>query len=173
MGVRFHRVLSILPGLRINLSKSGLSTSVGPRGADVNIGRHGVTTNAGIPGTGVSYRSKLGSHGSKLGVVLLVAGLAFAAFRNFGHFAAWFHPAGTTSNTSVASAAVPASGLLYVHRGGSAIRALPKASGHVLKKEAKGQQVQLLSRSGDWVQVRDGDIKGWMRASVVGARSPR
>ena len=64
MGLRFHRVFSILPGLRINLSKSGLSTSVGPRGADVNIGRHGVTTNAGIPGTGLSYRQKMGSRGS-------------------------------------------------------------------------------------------------------------
>lgn len=173
MGFRFHRVFSVLPGVRINLSKSGLSTSLGPQGADVNIGRHGVTTNAGIPGTGLSYRSKLGSHGSKLGVILLVAGLGFAAFRSYGHWGSWFHPAGTASTASIASAAVPASGVLYVHRGGSVIRALPKASGHVLKKEAKGQQVQLVSRAGDWAQVRDGNIEGWMRASVLGANPPR
>jgi hypothetical protein len=36
--------------MRINRSKSGVSTSLGPRGADVNIGRSGVTANAGIPG---------------------------------------------------------------------------------------------------------------------------
>ena len=50
MGFRFQKRLSILPGVRINLSKGGVSTSLGPRGADVNIGRNGVTTNAGIPG---------------------------------------------------------------------------------------------------------------------------
>jgi hypothetical protein len=173
MGLRFHRVFSILPGLRINLSKSGLSTSVGPRGADVNIGRHGVTTNAGIPGTGISYRSKVGSRGSKLGIAFVIAGLAFAAFKNFNHWSTWFHPTASTSNATVSSTAVPAPGVLYVHRGGSVIRALPKTSAHVLKKEPKGQQVQLVARAGDWVQVRDGSIEGWMRASVVGASAPR
>ena len=63
MGFRFQKRLSILPGVRINLSKGGVSTSLGPRGADVNIGRNGVTTNAGIPGTGLSYRSKVGGKG--------------------------------------------------------------------------------------------------------------
>jgi hypothetical protein len=171
MGFRFHRVFSVLPGVRINLSKRGVSTSVGPRGADVNIGRHGLTTNAGIPGTGVSYRSKFGSRGSILGIVLLIAGLAFAAFRNFGHPAG--HPAATTATASIASDSVPASGFMYVHRGGSVIRALPKSSAHVLKKEAKGQQVQLVSRSGDWVQVRDGSVEGWMRTSVLSEEPPR
>ena len=101
MGWRFHRVLNIIPGLRINVSKSGLSGSVGPRGADLNIGRHGVTTNAGIPGTGISYRSKMGSHGSKFGVLALVAALGFAAFKNGDRITSLFqHPP-----TSVASAA--------------------------------------------------------------------
>lgn len=59
-GLRFQKRLQLLPGVRINLSKSGASASVGPRGADVNIGPHGITTNAGILGTGISYRSKVG-----------------------------------------------------------------------------------------------------------------
>ena len=86
MGWRFHRVLSIIPGLlRLNLSKGGISTSLGPRGADVNIGSHGATTNAGIPGTGLSYRQKLGvAHGSGIGVGLFIAALAFAGWRYFG-----------------------------------------------------------------------------------------
>ncbi|HEY7978341.1 MAG TPA: DUF4236 domain-containing protein [Rhizomicrobium sp.] len=83
---RFHRVISIIPGLvRLNLSKGGISGSVGPRGADVNIGKHGVTTNAGIPGTGLSYRQKLGvAHGSGIGVGLFIAALAFAGWKYFG-----------------------------------------------------------------------------------------
>lgn len=84
---RFHRVINIIPGLfRINLSKGGVSGSVGPRGADVNIGKHGVTTNAGIPGTGLSYRQKLGvAHGSGIGVGLFLAALAFAGYKYFAH----------------------------------------------------------------------------------------
>jgi hypothetical protein len=83
---RFHRVINIIPGLvRLNLSKGGISGSVGPRGADVNIGKHGVTTNAGLPGTGLSYRQKLGvAHGSGIGVGLFIAALAFAGWKYFG-----------------------------------------------------------------------------------------
>jgi hypothetical protein len=81
-GLRFQKRLRILPGLRINLSKSGASASIGPRGADVNIGRNGVTTNAGIPGTGLSYRQKLGKGRGWLGILLLVAGLGWWAFQN-------------------------------------------------------------------------------------------
>src|ERR1700748_1980579 len=86
MGWRFHRVLNVIPGLvRLNVSKSGVSTSLGPRGADVNIGPHGATTNAGIPGTGLSYRQKLGvAHGSGIGVGLFIAALAFAGWHYFG-----------------------------------------------------------------------------------------
>ena len=185
MGLRFHKVFSILPGVRINLSKSGISTSVGPRGADVNIGRHGVTTNAGIPGTGLSYRQKMGSRGSKLGILALIVGLAFAAFKNADKIIAFFHPHATTSATvshraasaaatqTIVQAAKPVAGLRYVHRGGSDLRELPKTSARVLKKEPKGQQVQLVAISGAWAQVRDGQLTGWMRASVLGEAPPQ
>ena len=87
MPLRFHRVISIIPGfLRLNLSKGGISGSVGPRGADINIGKQGVTTNAGLPGTGLSYRQKLGvAHGSGIGVGLFIAALAFAGYKYFAH----------------------------------------------------------------------------------------
>jgi hypothetical protein len=184
MGLRFHRVFSVLPGVRINVSKSGVSTSVGPRGADVNIGRHGVTTNAGIPGTGLSYRQKMGSRGSKLGIIALVGALAFAAFRSADKIIALFHPSASTTDVahrtasaaatqSIVSAAKPITGVRYVHRGGSDLRALPKTSAKVLKKEPKGQQVQLIAISGAWAEVRDGQLSGWMRASVLGAEPPQ
>jgi hypothetical protein len=86
-GLRFQKRLRILPGLRINLSKSGASASIGPRGADLNIGRKGVTTNAGIPGTGLSYRQKVGKGRGWLGVMLLVVALGWWAFQNRGQIA--------------------------------------------------------------------------------------
>ncbi len=57
MGFRFQKRISILPGVRLNLSKSGASWSVGPRGASVNIGKRGVYGNVGIPGSGMTHRS--------------------------------------------------------------------------------------------------------------------
>jgi hypothetical protein len=186
MGLRFHRVFSILPGVRINVSKSGVSTSVGPRGADVNIGRHGVTTNAGIPGTGLSYRQKMGSRGSKLGIIALIGAIGFAAVKNADKIIAFFHPhAATTAATashraasaaatqSIVQTAKPMAGVRYVHRGGSDLRALPKTSAKVLKKEPKGQQVQLISVSGAWAEVRDDQLTGWMRASMLGPEPPQ
>lgn len=53
--LRFRRSRSIVPGLRMNLSKSGASWSLGPRGAHFTIGPRGRRTTIGIPGTGVSY----------------------------------------------------------------------------------------------------------------------
>ena len=55
MGFRFSRRLNILPGLSLNLSKSGASVSVGPRGAKLTLGPRGVRQTVGIPGTGLSY----------------------------------------------------------------------------------------------------------------------
>ncbi len=47
--------MSILPGVTLNLSKSGVSTSVGPRRAKFTFGPRGTRATAGIPGTGLFY----------------------------------------------------------------------------------------------------------------------
>jgi Bacterial SH3 domain len=128
----------------------------------------------GCPAPALSYRSKLGTHGSWLGVVLLVGGLAFWAGKHAmsGAPEAKSLPAAAASEAMGASPAA-AAGIRYVHRGGSALRDAPKASGHTLKKESKGAQVTLLSEDGGWAKVTDGNITGYMRASVLGADPPR
>ena len=55
MGFRFRRSIKILPGIRINLSRSGVSASVGVRGANVTIGHGHVRETVGLPGSGLSY----------------------------------------------------------------------------------------------------------------------
>lgn len=60
MGIRFRKSIKIMPGVRINLSKSGISTTIGPRGASINIGKNGTYLNTGIPGTGLYMREKIG-----------------------------------------------------------------------------------------------------------------
>ena len=60
MGFRFRRSLKIAPGVRLNFSKSGVSTSLGGRGATVNLSKRGAHGTVGVPGSGLSYSSKLG-----------------------------------------------------------------------------------------------------------------
>ncbi|UTC28868.1 hypothetical protein MARCHEWKA_03560 [Brevundimonas phage vB_BpoS-Marchewka] len=55
MGFRFRKSFRILPGLKFNLSKTGVSTSIGPRGFTTNVGRRGVRTTFSWLGTGLSY----------------------------------------------------------------------------------------------------------------------
>ena len=62
MGFRLRRTVRLLPGLRLNLSKSGVSASVGTRGAWLTFGRNGTRTTVGIPGTGISYTSTSEAH---------------------------------------------------------------------------------------------------------------
>ncbi len=187
MGFRFQKRISLLPGVRANLSKSGVSASVGPRGADVNIGRDGVTANAGIPGTGLSYRQKIGGasaragatknkvgKGGVIGVLTVIGGLGLWAFQ---HQSKVEKTVAAVMPAQQASAPVsPQAGALsvrYVHRAGSVLRSEPKVSAELLKKESKGAQVTLISESDGWAHVTDGNITGFMRSSVLGTEPPR
>jgi hypothetical protein len=46
----------------MNLSKSGVSASIGTRGAWLTFGRNGTRTTVGIPGTGISYTTTSATH---------------------------------------------------------------------------------------------------------------
>lgn len=58
MAFRFQRRIKIMPGLTLNLSKSGLGLSAGVRGARMSIGSRGVHSHVGLPGTGLAYRKQ-------------------------------------------------------------------------------------------------------------------
>lgn len=49
MGWRFWKTIKILPGVRLNISKRGIS---------VTFGKNGIRFSVGIPGTGISYTDK-------------------------------------------------------------------------------------------------------------------
>ena len=59
MGWRFRQSFKVFPGVRLNLSGRGLSTTIGYGPASVNIGTRGAFANLNIPGTGLSYRQKI------------------------------------------------------------------------------------------------------------------
>lgn len=58
--MRFRRKAKLFPGVYINFSKSGISTTLGVPGASINFGKQGAYLNTGIPGTGLYDRQKIG-----------------------------------------------------------------------------------------------------------------
>lgn len=57
--MRFRRKAKLFPGVYLNFSKSGISTTIGVPGASINFGKKGTYLNTGIPGTGIYDRQRL------------------------------------------------------------------------------------------------------------------
>jgi hypothetical protein len=75
---RFRKTFSVLPGVKINLSKTGVSTSVGGKGATLNIGHGKRNVTLGVPGTGLSYRTQASTQLAIAAVVVVVVvGIAY------------------------------------------------------------------------------------------------
>ena len=63
MGFKFRRSVKIMPGVKLNFSKRGVSTTFGVKGARYTMGSGGRrTASVGIPGTGISYVTTRNKH---------------------------------------------------------------------------------------------------------------
>lgn len=58
--MRFRRRTKLFPGVYLNFSKSGISTTIGVPGASLNFNKQGTYLNTGIPGTGIYDRQRIG-----------------------------------------------------------------------------------------------------------------
>lgn len=65
MAWNLRRRKKIAPGVYINMSKKGISTTIGPKGASMTFGPNGTYLNTSIPGTGMYNRRKISSNSSK------------------------------------------------------------------------------------------------------------
>ena len=59
MPFRFRRTVKIFPGVKLNLSKGGMSVTVGPKGYHLNFGKQGVRQTIDLPGVGLSHSTYL------------------------------------------------------------------------------------------------------------------
>lgn len=59
MPVRIRKTFTLFPGVRVNLSKGGMSLSVGRKGFTLNFSKQGVRQTTGLPGSGISHTSYL------------------------------------------------------------------------------------------------------------------
>ena len=84
MGFRYRKSLRLARGMRLNLTGRGLSSfSAGRPGSTLNFGRNGVRGTVGIPGSGLSYSSRLGSGSAMLPglIVAILTGIVVFAAR--------------------------------------------------------------------------------------------
>lgn len=58
MAWNYRRRVKVIPGVYLNLSKSGISTSVGVKGASLTFSKNGTYLNQSIPGLGIYNRQK-------------------------------------------------------------------------------------------------------------------
>jgi hypothetical protein len=84
MPFKFRKSYKIAPGVRLNVGKKGMSTSIGGKGSTINVGKKGVKHTASIPGTGMSYTTGSGNKKKSSG-----CGSIFLLFTSIG-LTAWY-----------------------------------------------------------------------------------
>jgi len=89
MPFRFHKSIKILPGIRVNLSQSGVGFSEGIGPVHISEGPRGTRETASIPGTGLSFYEQQTRKKKKgcCGIIALMMILAPFLFALAGYFA--------------------------------------------------------------------------------------
>lgn len=78
MPTYIRKRIKILPWVTLNISKTGMSVSIGPQGAKLNIGKDGAYVNTSAKGTGVYNRTKIST--SLLWAILVGGAIAGAGY---------------------------------------------------------------------------------------------
>jgi Protein of unknown function (DUF4236) len=178
--MRFRKSIKLAPGVRLNLSRSGVSTTLGGRGVSVNIGKRGTRATVGIPGTGLSFSQRVGggsggasnqgatNAGGCAGVgclgffVLVLLGMcvgpespssSYPSASSLGTYTA-----GTYTTPAAASSVGEGREWFYIH-GTLNVRAEPNKHAAI---------VRTLHR-GDFVQLGPKDANGWARLYGTGS----
>jgi len=185
MGFRFRRTLKILPGLRLNFSRSGVSATAGVRGASVTLGKKGTYANVGLPGSGLSYRSKVApglddttaeqagdenrapAKTSWLPALLLIAlvfGGGVVAFNALQHRSV---PAAIVATPIAAVEPTPQHQTIRITKRSAAIRIEPSRKADKLGVAHQGDSFTLFARQGLWLQIGHDVPEGWIAASAT------
>jgi hypothetical protein len=175
MGFRFRRSVRLMPGVRLNFSSRGVSTSLGGRSATVNLSRRGTRATVGIPGSGLSYstllsrpvrRPSLASTvrpaGSPIagsiviGILLLMLAMYVSA-----------HGARSSQSPEPVAKPSPAAILRTVMGDGVNCRATPSKAGAILAKLSKGDQLSVLEQQPEWTKLVHPGGDCWVANSLL------
>jgi Protein of unknown function (DUF4236)/Bacterial SH3 domain len=191
VGWRFRRTVKILPGVRLNISRSGVSTTLGPNGASINLGKRGTRTTVGIPGTGISHSSLMSptsesgeeqnsspasTKKSGCGIWAIVAISLFA----LGKCVGGVDP--TPTAPVVTTKAIPQQSLLTSqpearatadsssdHITGEMVegRTNPSSTAKVLHVFQNGDVVRVVKRKRNWIKVIQNGVTFWVLAKHI------
>jgi Protein of unknown function (DUF4236)/Bacterial SH3 domain len=191
VGWRFRRTVKILPGVRLNISRSGISTTLGPNGASINLGKRGTRTTVGIPGTGISHSSLMSpstdsggeqtaspanAQKSGCGTWAIVAITLVALAKCVGGV----DP--TTTSPVVTTEANPQQGLLASqpeakttadsssdHITGEKVegRSNPSSTSKVTRVFQNGDAVRVVKRRRNWIKVIQNGVTFWVLAKHI------
>ena len=182
MGFRFRRSVRIMPGVRLNFSKSGVSTSLGGRGATVNVGPRGTRTTVGLPGTGVSY-SQLhpgGAGGSPPGArngnpIVGCLGVGFVGFVllllvgmcSHGNAPAAAPAPVAADNLLTPTAPQPVTQSVWARR--ASCRADSEASARAIVMLHRGDAVEVTDHRDGWLRVHRQSGDCWISTLAISA----
>lgn len=167
MGWRFRRSVKLFPGVRLNFSKSGISTSLGRPGASINLGPKGARYTAGLPGTGINFsalssRSASGaeygnptaqSSGSGcLGLLAAVVGLFLLV-----SFCSKPEPSKTSAEESQGHSEFVSASSLRCRSG-------PSTAESAVRSFTRQDEVRVLDKSGGWAKVGTPNDFCWVSA---------
>jgi hypothetical protein len=174
MGWRFRRSVKLLPGVRLNVSRSGITTTVGARGAHVTFGGGRTRYTTSIPGTGLSYSQTVSAHSRSPGarsigsiLVWLLISVTVLAFCNRQHDTVQnaTHPpeidrasalaTPTMAKTDGGTAAVGASPETYIEYfvavASANVRTEP--DGRLLGREPRGTKLSVYEIMNGWARL--------------------
>jgi hypothetical protein len=192
VGWRFRRTVKILPGVRLNISRSGISTTLGPNGASINLGKRGTQTTVGIPGTGISHSSlmspstesggdqkfsPINTQKSGCGTWAIVAIALFALAKCIGGL----DPTTTTAPV-VRTEAIPQQSVLLSepeaektadsnsdHITGAKVegRSSPSSTSKITRIFQNGDAVKIVKRKRNWIKVMQNGVTFWVLAKHI------
>jgi hypothetical protein len=167
------------------LSRSGVSTTVGVRGASVTLGKKGTYANVGLPGSGVSYRTRIDGdteghepraaerkRSSLLPMLVVALALGGGALAFFGlKIPRAPAPIAATPVAAAPAAApvaqAPAAETVTIAKRSTALKAEPSRKSEKLGTAHQGDSFTVFSRQGVWLQVGHAQPEGWIAASAT------
>ena len=185
MGFRFRRSLRIAPGLRLNFSRSGISTSLGGRGATYTIGPRGTRTTVGLPGTGLFWTSSSARRTPAAGTDLPDA--AGAALSQGGAGCVWIAAilavilmigmcSSSTPPTSAPPQPMPTASppgtAYFVNVRSANCRSAPAASARAVSGLKRGEQILVSEQSGGWSHATGGGRDCWISSALLTSDPP-
>jgi Protein of unknown function (DUF4236)/Bacterial SH3 domain len=188
MGFRFRKSIKLFPGIKLNFSKSGMSTSIGGQGATINLSKRGTRQTIGLPGTGLSFstfaakaqvantsdplpqRPKSARSGKSCGCLIVGAILLLVLARCIPAAPDRHDP--SLPFASGAASAFKEGDTVYVTATTLNGRSAPSNSGKILASFPKGTPVKVSDRSGEWLRVVKDGVALWIIANHVTSNPP-